>query len=257
MPSIDLNCDMGESFGRYALGLDDQVMSHITSANIACGFHAGDPRVMHRTVGLAVRHRVGIGAHPGLPDLVGFGRRRLECTPEEIRQDVLYQIGALQAIARDHRAKLNHVKPHGALYHMVLEEEQVARAVAEAVVAADPELTLVTLAGPRGDRAAAIGQELGLCMAREAFPDRGYTSEGTLVPRSSPGALVQDPEQVASRALDMAHGEVKTVDGQTIVLQADTLCVHGDSQKAADLVAVIRLLLTTNGITLSGLRIHL
>jgi UPF0271 protein len=245
---------MGESFGRYALGLDDQVMAHITSANIACGFHAGDPRVMHRTVGLAVCNGVGVGAHPGLPDLVGFGRRRLECTGEEIRQDVLYQIGALQAIARDHGAVLTHVKPHGALYHMILEAEQTARAVAEAVAAADPELTLVTLAGPKGDQAAAIGERLGLRVAREAFPDRGYTSGGTLVPRSSPGALVQDPEQVASRALDMACGKVTTLDGQTVALQADTLCVHGDSQKAADLVVSIRSLLTTNGIALRGLR---
>lgn len=254
MPSIDLNCDMGESFGRYTLGLDEQVMGHITSANIACGFHAGDPLVMHRTVELAVRKGTGIGAHPGLPDLVGFGRRRMECSPQEIRQDVLYQIGALQAIARDHGAVVGHVKPHGALYHMVLDSEQTARAVAEAVATADQDLILITLAGPRGDHVAALGRELGLTVAREAFPDRGYTPEGTLLPRHSDGALIQDPDQVASRALGMARGQVQAADGQMVFLQADTLCVHGDSQRAADLVAGIRSLLEENSITLRGLR---
>lgn len=254
MPHIDLNCDMGESFGRYTLGLDEQVMAHITSANIACGFHAGDPLVMHRTVELAVQNETGIGAHPGLPDLVGFGRRRMECSPQEIRQDVLYQIGALQAIARDHGAFVGHVKPHGALYHMVLDSEQTARAVVEAVAAAGPNLVLVTLAGPRGDHVAALGRELGLTVAREAFPDRGYTPEGTLLPRHSDGALIQDPDQVASRALGMARGQVQAADGQMVFLQADTLCVHGDSQKAADLVAGIRSLLEENNITLRGLR---
>jgi UPF0271 protein len=245
---------MGESFGRYTLGLDEQVMGHITSANIACGFHAGDPLVMHRTVELAVRKGTGIGAHPGLPDLVGFGRRRMECSPQEIRQDVLYQIGALQAIARDHATVVGHVKPHGALYHMVLDSEQTARAVAEAVVTADPDLILITLAGPRGDHVAALGRELGLTVAREAFPDRGYTPEGTLLPRHSDGALIQDPDQVASRALGMARGQVQAADGQMVFLQADTLCVHGDSQRAADLVAGIRSLLEENSITLRGLR---
>ncbi len=254
MPHIDLNCDMGESFGRYTLGLDEQVMTHITSANIACGFHAGDPLVMHRTVELAVQNETGIGAHPGLPDLVGFGRRRMECSPQEIRQDVLYQIGALQAIARDHGALVGHVKPHGALYHMVLDSEQTARAVVEAVAAAGPDLVLVTLAGPRGDHVAALGRELGLPVAREAFPDRGYTSKGTLLPRHMDGALIQEPDQVASRALSMARGQVQAGDGRIISLQPDTLCVHGDSQKAADLVAGIRSLLEENNITLRGLR---
>ncbi|MFW6326634.1 MAG: LamB/YcsF family protein [Desulfovermiculus sp.] len=254
MPHIDLNCDMGESFGRYTLGLDEQVMGHITSASIACGFHAGDPLVMHRTVGLAVQNQTGIGAHPGLNDLVGFGRRRMECSPQEIRQDVLYQIGALQAIARDHGAVVGHVKPHGALYHMILDSEETARAVTEAVAAADPDLVLITLAGPKGDHVAALGQELGLTVAREAFPDRGYTPEGTLLPRHSDGALIQEPVQVASRALSMAKGQVQASDGQIVSLQADTLCVHGDSQRAADLVAEIRSLLEKNNITLRGLR---
>jgi UPF0271 protein len=255
LPQIDLNCDMGESFGRYALGLDDQVMPHITSANIACGFHAGDPRVMHRTVDLAVHHQVSIGAHPGLPDLVGFGRRRLECSAHEIRQDVIYQIGALQAIARDLGTRPGHVKPHGALYHMVLESEATARAVAEAVAACDPDLILVTLAGPKGDLMARIGQQYKVTVAREAFPDRGYTPEGTLVPRHSDQALIQDPQAVAGRALSMAReGRVQAVNGQMIQVQADTLCLHGDSQVAVQLAAAIRSLLEENNILLRPLR---
>ena len=254
MAAVDLNCDLGESFGRYELGLDEQVMPYVTSANIACGFHAGDPRVMHRTVGLAVRNKVKVGAHPGLPDLVGFGRRRLECTPDEIRQDVLYQIGALQAIARDHRAELDHVKPHGALYHMVLDSESTARAVAEAVAAADPALVLVTLAGPRGDMAASTAKDLGLTVAREAFPDRGYTPEGTLVPRHEEGALIQDPELVASRALSMARERrIQATNGQMVSVQAHTLCLHGDSQAAVLLAAGIRSLLEENSVQVHSL----
>ncbi|MDZ7761835.1 MAG: 5-oxoprolinase subunit PxpA [Desulfovermiculus sp.] len=255
MSQIDLNCDLGESFGRYALGFDEQVMPHITSANIACGFHAGDPRVMHRTVGLAVKYRVSIGAHPGLPDLVGFGRRRMECTPEEIRQDVLYQIGALQAFARDHGTRLSHVKPHGALYHMVLESEGTARAVAEAVAAFDPGLVMVTLAGPKGDSMADIAQHLGLTVAREAFPDRGYTPEGILVPRHSGQALIQEPQTVAARALSMARdGQVQAVNGQMVQVEADTLCLHGDSHVAVELASTIRSLLEENAVPLRPVR---
>ena len=255
MTQIDLNCDMGESFGRYSLGLDDQVMPYITSANIACGFHAGDSRVMSRTVDLACKYQVSIGAHPGLPDLVGFGRRRLECTPEEIRQDVLYQIGALQAFARDQGTKITHVKPHGALYHMVLESEATAQAVAGAVTAFDPDLVLVTLAGPKGDSVADMAQKLGLTVAREAFPDRGYTHEGTLVPRNSEGALIQDPQNVAARALSIARDQqVQDLSGRMVSVQADTLCLHGDSHKAVDLASAIRSLLEKNDVILRPLR---
>ena len=252
---IDLNCDMGESFGRYSLGLDDQVMPHITSANIACGFHAGDPRVMHRTVGLACTNQVSIGAHPGLPDLVGFGRRRMECSPEEIRLDVLYQIGALQAFARDQGTTLTHVKPHGALYHMVLESVATAKAVAEAMGSFDPDLVLVTLAGPKGDAVADMAQKLGLTVAREAFPDRGYTPEGTLVPRHLEGALIQDPQTVASRALNIARDQqVQDLFGQMVSVQADTLCLHGDSHQAVELASAIRSLLEQNDVVLRPLR---
>ncbi|MBS3778855.1 MAG: 5-oxoprolinase subunit PxpA [Desulfovermiculus sp.] len=255
MSHIDLNCDMGESFGRYTLGLDDQVMPHITSANIACGFHAGDPRVMSRTVDLAYKNQVSIGAHPGLPDLLGFGRRRLECSPEEIRQDVLYQIGALQAFARDQGTKLTHVKPHGALYHMVLESGATAKAVAEAVAAFEPGLVLVTLAGPKGDPAADMAQKLGLTVAREAFPDRGYTPEGTLVPRNSEGALIQDPQTVAARALSIARDQqVQDLSGRMVSVQADTLCLHGDSQQAVELAFAIRSWLENNDVVLRPLR---
>lgn len=252
MPAIDLNCDMGESFGRYNLGLDDQVMPFITSANIACGFHAGDPCVMFRTIGMAAAHGVGIGAHPGLPDLVGFGRRRLECSPEDVRLDILYQIGALQALAKSQGTGLTHVKPHGALYHMALESRDMAMAVAQAVAQSDPGLTLFTLAGPKGQIMAEVCQELGLSLAREAFPDRAYTPEGTLAPRHIPGAVIQDPDQAAQRAVLMARDQqVQTLEGQVISLQADTLCVHGDSQAALQLVRTIKSRLEDSGITLN------
>ena len=166
---IDLNCDMGESFGAYKLGLDEEVIKYITSANIACGWHAGDPLVMNKTVRMAVEHGVGIGAHPGYPDLLGFGRRNMDCTPEEIRNYVIYQIGALQAFCKVHGTKLSHVKPHGALYLTAVEREDVARAIAEAILSVDENLIYVALAGAKGERMRRIGEEVGLRVAYEAF----------------------------------------------------------------------------------------
>ena len=252
MKSIDLNCDMGESFGAYTLGMDEAVIRHITSANVACGWHAGDPLVMDRTVKLAVDHGVGVGAHPGYPDLNGFGRRSMDCAPEEIRNYVTYQIGALQAFCRVHGTRLRHVKPHGALYLTAVVNEDVAQAVAEAIVGVDSDLKYVALAGAKGEMMTRIGREVGLKVVYEAFPDRAYTAEGNLVSRRLPGAVIKDPDLVAQRALSMAkEGSVKAEDGTIIPLAVQTLCVHGDNPSAVELVKGIRKALETEGIMLN------
>jgi 5-oxoprolinase (ATP-hydrolysing) subunit A len=248
MKRIDLNCDMGESFGAYTIGMDDAVMAHITSANIACGFHAGDPLVMDRTVKLATQQKVGIGAHPGYPDLLGFGRRPMACSKEEITQYVIYQVGALNGFCRAHGATLQHVKPHGALYLDAVENDAVARGVAAGILAVDPDLLFVALAGRKGEPMRRMGAELGLKVVYEAFPDRAYTPEGTLVSRKQPGAVISDPDTVARRALDMANGFVIAVDGTRIDLEVHSLCVHGDNPAAVALVETIRNTLEKNGI---------
>ena len=251
---IDLNCDMGESFARYKLGLDEEVIKYITSANIACGWHAGDPLVMEKTVALAVEHGVGVGAHPGYPDLLGFGRRNMDCTAEEIRNYVVYQIGALSGFARAKGTRMVHVKPHGNLYLTAVEDETVARAIAQAIVSVDPELRYVALAGAKGAMMTRIGREEGLKVVYEAFPDRAYTPEGTLVSRRLPGAVIKDPAQVAQRALLMAkEGRVKATDGTEIELKAETLCVHGDNPSAVDLVRSIRQTLEAEGVAVKSL----
>jgi len=247
MTTIDLNCDMGESFGRYTLGMDEAAMAHITSANIACGFHASDPDVMDRTVKLAVENKVGVGAHPGFPDLMGFGRRKMDCSPEEITNLMIYQIGALSAFCKVNGTRLRHVKPHGALYMAAVEDPEVARAVARAILAVDPDLLYVALAGIKGETMTAMGNEMGLKVVYEAFPDRAYTPEGNLVSRKLPGAVIKDPDQVAKRALLMAkEGRVVAVDGTSIELDAQTLCVHGDNPAAVDLVKNIRKVFAQN-----------
>lgn len=245
---IDLNCDMGESFANYKLGLDEQVIRYITSANIACGWHAGDPMVMDQTVRLAVEHGVGVGAHPSYPDLLGFGRRNMDCTAAEIRNYLIYQIGALKAFCDTNGAKLFHVKPHGNLYLTALDHRDTAAAIAEAIVAVDPELRYVALAGAKGEMMRGIAEGVGLKVVYEAFPDRAYTPEGTLVSRREPGAVIKDPEIVAERAIAMAEGRVKAVDGTEIELEAQTLCVHGDTPGAVDLVRSIRRTLEASGI---------
>ncbi len=249
MIKIDLNSDMGESFGAYKLGMDEAVIQHITSANIACGWHAGDPLVMDRTVKMAVEFGVGVGAHPGYPDLLGFGRRNMDCTLEEVQKYLIYQIGALQAFCKINGTKLQHVKPHGALYLMAVENEKIARAVAEAIVSVNPELLYVALAGAKGEFMSRIGQEVGLKVVYEAFADRAYTPDGTLVSRRQPGAVIKDPGEVSERALRMAKdGIVIAVDGTSIPLEAQTLCVHGDTPSAVDLVKKIRETLESDGV---------
>ncbi|MBI5521451.1 MAG: 5-oxoprolinase subunit PxpA [Desulfarculus sp.] len=247
---IDLNCDMGESFGNYTLGRDAEIIGHITSANVACGCHAADPLVMDQTVRLALAHGVGIGAHPGYPDLRGFGRRRMECSAEEIRSDVLYQIGALHAIAKAAGASLQHVKPHGALYNTAMADQAVARPICQALAAYAPELILVTLAGPGGETMRRVAAQEGLTqVAQEAFADRAYTSEGRLVPRNQPGAVIHDPALVAARCLRMAtEGVVEADDGTLVPLRPHTICVHGDTQGAVELARAIRAGLDKQGV---------
>ena len=252
MKKIDLNCDMGESFGAYKLGMDDEVIQYITSANIACGWHAGDPLVMDTTVKMAVERGVGVGAHPGYPDLLGFGRRNMDCTPNEIQKYLVCQIGALKAVCKVNGAVLRHVKPHGALYLTAVENEDVARAIAQAIVSVDSDQMFVALAGAKGQLMTRIGEDVGLKVVYEAFPDRAYTPEGTLVSRRLPGAVIKDPQEVSERALRMAKdGNVIAIDGTSIPLKVQTLCVHGDTPTAVDLVKKIRETLEAEGVTLA------
>ncbi|HEY83323.1 MAG TPA: LamB/YcsF family protein [Dehalococcoidia bacterium] len=241
---IDFNCDLGESFGTYKLGFDEQLMPYISSANIACGFHAGDPMWMRRTVSLAEQAGVGIGAHPSLPDLMGFGRREMKVTPEEAKNYVIYQIGALMAFTKT--KKLQHVKPHGALYNMGVANEAIARAVAEAVREVDEELILVGLAGSVWLE---IGRELGLRTASEVFADRALNPDGSLVPRNKPGAVIEDPEEVIAASLRMVtEGRAIAINGKEIPIRADTICLHGDTPGAVELARKLRERMTAAGV---------
>jgi UPF0271 protein len=249
---IDLNCDMGEGFGAYRMGQDEELILFVTSANVACGWHAGDPQVMDRTVRLARKSGVAVGAHPSYPDLLGFGRRHLDCSLEEIRNYVIYQVGALGAFCRVHGVRLTHVKPHGALYNKAAEDERVAQAVMEAVCRVDPGLYYFALAGPKREFVAALGEKLGLRVIYEAFPDRAYTPGGTLVSRKEAGAVIHDPREVAARALKIARfGLITDINGMDLPLQAQTICVHGDNPQALSLVKAIREALATENIQIA------
>jgi UPF0271 protein len=248
-PRIDFNCDMGESFGAYTLGLDREIIRFVTSANIACGFHAGDPGWMRETVRLAEAHGVGVGAHPGFPDLRGFGRRNLAATAAEVRDDLVYQIGALTAFTRAKR--LQHVKPHGALYNMAVAREDLARATAEAVLEVDPSLILVVLAGSPWET---IARQTGARVAREVFADRAFTAAGTLVPRAQPGAVIHDTHAVIERSLQLAcEHTVTAVTGERIHLEADTICLHGDTPGAVELAGALRAAFDRAGVGLAPL----
>jgi UPF0271 protein len=229
---IDLNCDLGESFGAWTMGADATVMPYISSANIACGFHAGDPDTMRRTVDLAIRSKVAIGAHVSLPDLVGFGRREMRVSTDDAYAMTLYQIGALAAFVQAAGARLCHVKPHGALYNMAARDAVLADAIARAVHAFDPSLRLVGLAGSELPRA---GTRIGLAVAHEAFADRLYRDDGSLTPRTEAGAVIDDIGVAVAQALAIARGEpVATRSGGALVVHADTLCVHGDRPDAGE-----------------------
>lgn len=221
---------MGESFGAYKIGLDEEAVKYISSANIACGFHAGDPQVMARTVELAVTSGAAIGAHPGYPDLMGFGRRQMETTPEEVKNYIIYQTGALQAFTRCRGAGLQHVKPHGALYNTAAVDKRIARAIAEAIYDLDKNLIFLVLAHSEMERAAV---EVGLRYASEVFADRHYNSDGTLVSRSRPGSVITDSEEAARRMIEIiATGRIKAIDGASFPVKVDSVCVHGDTPGA-------------------------
>jgi UPF0271 protein len=252
MQTIDLNCDMGEAFGNYLMPNDEKLMDYITSANIACGFHAGDYGVMQQTVALAIRKGIAIGAHPGLPDLQGFGRREMKISPAEAYQITLYQIGALQAFVKAARGKLNHVKPHGALYNMAAQDLQLARAIVQAIKDFDDRLILYALSGSEMINAA---REAGIQTAAEVFADRSYQDNGTLTPRSQANAVLQNEDQVKQQLLMMVtEGRVKTVSGQHIQLVSDTVCLHGDGEHALGFAQLVRNTLTTQSILLKAPR---
>jgi UPF0271 protein len=248
MKIIDLNSDLGESFGSFKIGNDKEVLQYITSANVACGYHAGDHHVMFDTVKLAKKYGVQIGAHPGYPDLAGFGRREMNLSPREIYQMTVYQVGALAAVAKVSGIKLAHVKPHGALYNMAAKDRKLADAIAEAVRNFDPNLVLFGLAGSELVKA---GEEKGLLVAQEVFADRNYQPDGTLTPRSHANAMIEDTGFAVERVIRMINeGKVTAVDGTDMAIQADTICVHGDGPKAFEFVSILRQELESKNISL-------
>jgi UPF0271 protein len=250
MTTIDLNCDMGESFGAYTIGADEAVMASITSANVACGYHGGDPGVMRRTVRLARDGGVAVGAHPGFPDLVGFGRREMRMAAQDVEDMVLYQIGALAAIAKSEGVRLSHVKPHGALYNMAATDKALAAAIARAVAAFDPALIFFALPGSELARAA---NGLGVQVALEGFADRAYEPDGSLTPRSRAGAVIHQVDAVVARALRMAtDGVVTASDGSRLDMRVDTICTHGDTPGAQSLTRALRAGLERAGVTVAA-----
>ena len=247
---VDINCDMGESFGAYEIGADSELLPYVTSANIACGFHGGDPAVMRTTVAAAMTLGVAIGAHPGLPDLVGFGRRAMQVTPQEVYDLIIYQVGALDGFARAAGTKLRHVKPHGALYNMAAAQPALADAIVRAVRDVDRELVLYGLAGSHLLTAA---ERVGITAASEAFADRNYLHDGALVARQRPDALVTDVDEAVRRAIRMVReGVVADVDGEDIPIRADTICIHGDGPNAAELAQRLRRGLEAAGIEVAA-----
>jgi 5-oxoprolinase (ATP-hydrolysing) subunit A len=227
---VDLNCDFGESFGIYRLGEEKEILQYVTSVNVACGFHAGDPLVMRKTVQMALEQKVAIGAHPGFPDLLGFGRRNIAVTPEEAYAYVVYQIGALAAFVKAEGGKMSHVKPHGALYNMAAKDTALAEAIAKAVYDVDPTLILYGLAGSELIRA---GKKIGLRTASEVFADRTYQQDGSLTPRSDPRALIVDEQEAVLQVLAMVKEKrVRSLQGIDVPIEAETICIHGDGKKA-------------------------
>ena len=248
---VDLNSDLGESFGNYTIGMDEEILKFVSSANVACGWHAGDPMVMEKTVALAKEFGTAVGAHPGFPDLMGFGRRNMAVTPEEAKTYVKYQLGALQAFAKAHGVKIQHVKPHGALYNMAAVDEKLAKAMCEAVYEVDKDIIFMGLAGSKMITAA---EETGLKAASEVFADRAYNDDGTLVSRKLPGAVIKDKDLAIQRVVRMVkEGKVESINGKDIDIKADSICVHGDNPKALEFVKNIRETLEKEGVTISNL----
>ncbi len=249
--SIDLNCDMGESYGAFAIGADADLMPLVTSANIACGFHGGDPSVLDRTVALAREFGVAVGAHPGLPDLAGFGRREMHLKPDEIENAVLYQVGAVAAFCRAHGVPLVHVKAHGALYNMAARDAAVANAIARGIARYDRALIMVGLAS--SEIMARAAQSAGLALAREAFADRVYNPDGSLQSRQIAGSLITDPARAARQAVEIAQGHVVAHDGTRIALGAQTICLHGDNPAAVGNARQVRQALEEAGVAIRRL----
>ncbi len=251
MYKVDLNCDLGESFGNYVIGSDDKVIPFITSANVACGYHASDPIVMEKTVATSKKEGVQVGAHPGLPDLMGFGRREMSISPAEGKAYTLYQLGALAGICKAKGVTLQHVKPHGALYNMAAKDYDLAKAICEAIAEFDDQLIVLALSGGELARAA---KDMGLRTALEVFADRGYEEDGSLVNRRKPGAMITDEEEAIERVLRMVkEKKVTAVTGKDIDIQADSICVHGDGAKALAFVEKIRERLTKEGVQICPL----
>ena len=249
--TIDLNCDMGESYGVYRLGEDQAAMPLISSANVACGFHASDPDNMWQTVQLAKKHGVAVGAHPAYPDLVGFGRRQMALSNAEVEAAILYQLGALQGFCQAEGVKLQHVKAHGALYNKAEKDANTALAIAKAIHKFDPSLIMVCMAGSVMVDAA---KSIGLPYAQEVFADRAYTAQGTLVARKLPGAVIHDLNEVVARVMQMVEkNTVTTIDGQELPICADTVCVHGDTPGAVEMIARIRHALEAAGFAVQAM----
>jgi UPF0271 protein len=244
---VDINSDLGESYGAYKTGNDEKIMPHITSANIACGFHAGDPTTIAKTVNLAKKYHVAVGAHPSFPDLMGFGRREMHLTSEEVRTYIIYQISALEGFARIAKTEIQHVKPHGALYNMAVRDEELSKAIVEAIKALNSELIVFAM---RKSALASATSKKRLRVAYEFFADRAYNPDGSLVSRSHPKSLITEPRLVVRRAIQaVKEGTTQTDDGETVNLDGvHTICVHGDTPSAAELVAVLKKGLTRAGI---------
>lgn len=246
---VDLNSDLGESFGAYTIGMDKEVIPLVTSANIACGFHAGDPAVMQKTIALAHENRIGLGAHPGYPDLVGFGRRTMAVSPKDVYAMVVYQVGALAAFAKAAGGRLQHVKPHGAMYNMAAKDVALAEAIAQAVYDVDKDLILFAQPGTESIKAA---EKIGLLTAAEVFADRSYQEDGTLTPRSKPGAMITDEDASIAQVLSMVlDHKVTCLSGKVIPIKADSICVHGDGPKALLFVQKIRKALAEKGVEIA------
>jgi 5-oxoprolinase (ATP-hydrolysing) subunit A len=249
--TIDLNADAGESFGSWRMGMDDGLFPLVTSVNLACGFHAGDPLTMLAAVRHAVRAGVAIGAHPGFPDLIGFGRRDIAVTPDQVYADVVYQVGALRAMVEVEGGELHHVKPHGALYLRMARDIDLALAVTNAVRDVSPGLPCVVLAGPGGAVMREAAERARLPVVTEAFPDRAYLPTGELATRATTGAVLRDPPVAARRAVQMAvEGSVEAIDGTVLALDVETLCIHGDNLEAVAIATAVREALEAAGVEL-------
>ncbi|PLS14769.1 lactam utilization protein LamB [Bacillus sp. M6-12] len=252
MHMIDINCDMGESFGAYRMGRDEEILDFITSANIACGFHAGDPSTMRKTVQMALEKNVGIGVHPGLQDLAGFGRRDIQISPQEAYDLVLYQIGALYGFVKAEGGRLQHVKPHGALYNMAARSPKLSEAIAEAIYKVDPQLILVGLAESELVKA---GEKAGLLSASEVFSDRTYQEDGSLTPRLESNALIKDHDAAIGQVIKIVkEGKVRSLQGTDIQIKADTVCIHGDGESALEFARYISNALRNVGIKIEKIR---